>query len=60
MPLVVKPNTRQMKAFINSPAEGSQARGRKLVVQPALRRLFIGLAIAGAIMLGLILLPHFG
>jgi hypothetical protein len=45
-----------MRAFLSSPAEGSEGRVRTLMVLPALRRLFIALAIAGAIVLGLILL----
>ena len=56
MPLVVKPNLRKMKAFLSSPSEGGERRGRMLAVPPALRQLSIALAIAGAIMLGLILL----
>jgi hypothetical protein len=60
LPLVVKPNPRQMRAFLSSPAERGLERGRKPVALPVLRRLLIALAIVGVILLSLVLLAALG
>ena len=60
MPLVVKPNPRQMRAFLSSSAERGLEPGRKPVALPVLRRLLIALAIVGVIMLSLALLAVLG
>ncbi|MFZ2005599.1 MAG: hypothetical protein WB697_08705 [Stellaceae bacterium] len=52
--LVVRPNLRRMRAFINSPSECNLPGRRRFMPQVRWERAVIGACIAGAVLLGVI------
>jgi hypothetical protein len=57
VPLIVKPNPRRARAFMDSPSERGHVQQRRLVPSPVLGRLFL---VVGVIVLCLTLLAAFG